>query len=709
MAQMSARSYARALLQEIEGHHGERQTARLTEQDEATVQKGAETFLNDILDHISNYEMEHRADFMAACESARLRIAAGQRGSMLHGVISLICLNLKLLDRRFQSPDQEAQREADEYCAALLADPWIKEAIRLVYRPAGHAADTSEARTWNDLDFGTLEYHKAGTTSFILKGRMSRAVNEAGSRPMLAVKCVLFPWNKLAAIARATDAYAATYGADELTSVIVKPIASSDRWVIMPFQPGETLGEHLSDFAAGHPSMAARLEEAHRIAAKLTAALHLLAGGVPVDAKKPQHQHLDLSPNNVILDRETGEFRLIDLGVNHLYSRQVGIAEHDDSVYIAPEIKNRRPESVTADAYSLGIILMEIVAGSPPRDGRTPEEIWTTSPILGRVLEDLIDERPDRRLLLGPDDRNFTFDALRTHLEFHFSLVRQESEAKDDHFSRPFAKYTPTSREVSTQFRQVMKWRRLGDARPRHEEYLLLFSVIATASWWFIAAKTALLKVDDVVTGELDLAAFAADAGLAANIIAFCQGLVAAKYYQTVLARLSVKEIPGRLARTTELLMRSMAIVAVPTTILSTFWADLYWIWPWTCAAGALAVTACNGITLRLATQTVRASGKEFSTVPEPGKVFARGFEQWWWTMLIYAITIIIIAAGVAVGLLQDIWAYVFILVVITVGVHYVSKCVGAGPAVRGSLARAFFGGERLAILARRDQAPGPG
>lgn len=701
MAQMSVRSYAGALLEEIEGRGPERQRRRLMAADEVTVQKGTETFLNDILDHISNYEMEHRAHFMTACDDARLRIASTP-GSLLHGVMALVCVTVKLLDRRFKSPDLGAQQETDAYCTGLFADPWLKEAIRVVYRPTNRAEQSAESRTWGDIDFGTIEYHKAGTTSFILKGRRSQAVNEAGARPLLAIKCVLFPWNKLAAIARATDAYAATYGTDAITSVVVKPISSSDRWVVMPFQEGQTLGEHLSAFEAGRPTIAARLRKAQQVAAKLTAALHRLAGGAPVGPTNPQSQHLDLSPNNVILDKETAEVRLIDLGINHLYSRQVGIAEHDDSVYIAPEIKNRRPESVTADVYSLGIILMEILTGSPPRDGRTPDEIWTTSPILGRVLEDLIDERPERRLLLRPATEEFAFDTLGEHLDFHFALVRQESEVRESDFAHPFAKYAPTSREVATQFKQVRAWRKLGDGHARFEEYLLLFSVIATASWWFIAAKTALLKFDDVVTGEVKLAEFVADAGLAANIIAFCQGLVAAKYYQTIFARLSVRAIPGGLATAAELLMRSMAVVAVPTTILSTFWEELYWIWPWTSAAGALAVTACNGITLRLATRTIRASRTEFSTIPERGKVFARGYEQWWWTMLIYAILIIILASGVAAGLLHDIWAYVFIAVVVTVGVHYVAKCVGAGPAVRGSLARAFFAGERMAILAQR-------
>ncbi|MBC6463829.1 hypothetical protein, partial [Actinomadura sp. HBU206391] len=46
-------------------------------------------------------------------------------------------------------------------------------------------------------------------------------------------------------------------------------------------------------------------------------------------------------------------------------------------------------------------------------------------------------------------------------------------------------------------------------------------------------------------------------------------------------------------------------------------------------------------------------------------------------------------------------------LLIITVGIHYISKCVIAGPTVRGELARAFATGERMALLRARGELSG--
>ncbi|MDN3357619.1 hypothetical protein [Actinomadura sp. DC4] len=193
---------------------------------------------------------------------------------------------------------------------------------------------------------------------------------------------------------------------------------------------------------------------------------------------------------------------------------------------------------------------------------------------------------------------------------------------------------------------------------------------------------------------------------LYADVIALSQGLVAAKFYQTVLARLTVRNIPGKLARFTEVLIRSMTVVAVPTTLLSTVSSSTYWMWPWTCAAGAVAVAACNCLTYFLADRILSAARDGLSTVPDADRKFARGYEQWWWTMLLYAFIIATIATGLQVGALKDRWAYVFVLVIITVGVHYAAKCAAAGPAVRGSIARAFSTGERIAVSSRHPSDP---
>ncbi|MFD3720776.1 protein kinase [Streptomyces sp. NPDC058674] len=698
-------AFADVLLAELNGRTTADGRRRIVETvDDSVMTAATVAILRDILDHITDYDFERtdNSTFSESLHAARQRLLDEPDGptAPVIGFVSLISLNVTLLARRFESPDAEKQRLADRYADSLFPDPAIGRAIELVYGPLGHPTTSpGEADFWSTVDFPSLRYHKAGTTSFILRGNKRVPDNEAGARSPLAVKCVLFPWNKLAAISRATDQYAQRYGAQSVSPQVVKPTASSGQWVLMPFQEGETLGEILAGFEAGSPVMAARIAMAEEVAGKVTTALHELACRTPVVDADPQRQHFDLSPNNVIIDAQ-GNAMLIDLGINHLYSRQVGIAEHDDAVYVAPEIKNNKKASQTADVYSLGIILMQILAGAPPRDGRTPEIIWSTSPNLGRLLEDLIEERPERRLLAVPHAQGLGYDILRQRLAFCFELVHQEPVAEASFLRYLASRVAPTSREFSTQFEQWRQCRDESEFRGPYDRYLLLFTTLSSLAWWFIVSKTALVTVQAIAVGEAE--GLPTGPELYAKVIALSQGLVAAKFYQTVLARVTTRGIPGFRARCTEVAMRSMALVAVPTTVLSTFSSDWYWVWPWTCAGGAVAVALSNWATWSTANDLLRKSEDFLSTTPDASRRFARGYEQWWWTMLLYAAIIATIGAGVQAGQLKDTPAYVFILVVITVGVHYGTKCAAAGPAVCGSIARAFSAGQRLEILRRR-------
>ncbi|MDX5566439.1 protein kinase [Streptomyces sp. ID05-04B] len=705
MSATPSEAFADVLLEELNGRTTPEGRRHLLETvDESVMTAATVAVLRDILDHITDYDFERtdNSKFSDACRTARLRLLDEPDGptAPVIGFVSLISLNVTLLARRFESPDAEKQRLADLYAGSLFPDLAIGRAIELVYGPVGHPATTSgEAGFWSTIDFSSLEYHKAGTTSFILRGYKRIPDNEAGARSALAVKCVLFPWNKLSAISKATDQYAQRYGAEAVSPQVVKPTASSGQWVLMPFQEGKTLGESLAEFEAGTPGMAARIAMAEYVADKITNALHELSCRQPIFEADPQRQHLDLSPNNIIIDPQ-GNAKLIDLGINHLYSRQVGIAEHDDAVYVAPEIKNNKKASQTADVYSLGIILMQILASTPPRDGRTPEIIWSTSPNLGRLLEDLIEERPERRLLAMPHEPGLRYDVLRQRLAFCFELVRQEPVAGESAAKYLAARIAPTSREFSTQFEQWRQWRDESAFRGAYDRYLLFFTALSSLAWWFIVSKTALATAADIVVGEAE--GLPAGSELHAKVIALSQGLVAAKFYQTVLARVTTRGIPGFRARCTEVAMRSMALVAVPTTVLSTFSPEWYWVWPWTCAGGAVAVALTNWAVWATANDLLDKSQKILSTAPDASRRFARGYEQWWWTMLLYAMIIATIGAGVQAGRLKDTSAYVFILVVITLGVHYGTKCAAAGPAVGGSIARAFSAGQRMEKLRNR-------
>lgn len=706
---LSGERVAQLLLREISGSATADETAALlvSGADERT--HGAELLLLQILDHTADHE---DGAFLSGCEEAidRLDAHTDPVDPPISGLLALICLNVRLLERRLGTNTQESLRETDEQCQTLFRQTRVGAAIKHVYRPA--EADSMPAEIWRDLDFESIDYHRAGTTSFIATTTTLRALDLSGARAKLALKCVLFPWNKLGTIARATESYAVTYGAARTTDVVVHPIASTERWILMPFQRGRTLHDLLVEFEAERPTVGRRIAKARETGLALLRALDELAAHEPITGTEAERQHLDLSPNNVIVVPGNDELRFIDLGRNHLYSRQVGIAEHDDSVYVAPEVKNRGP-APSSDLYSMGIILIRVLVGQPPRDGRVPDPIWEFSPALGRLLDDLIEANPRHRLLLvdQPDNHEFSLGPVREFFELTCDLAATEPEADAKSQNRWLARMLPASREVKAQYNQWLLTRRARADRFRTSSYLLFYSLVATVCWWFIATRTALFSIGDLV-GDMslnELVSFApkemaGEDAVAAGIIAFTQGLLGAKFYQTILARLTVRSVPGPVARVTEFLIRLMAVIPLPTTVIAVMW--LPQLWAWVSAVCALFVAAAHWL-ITVQANRISAAGVEsgLSTVPPLGRVFARGYEQWWWTMLLYALMVGVIALGLQNGWLQDTYAYVLGLAIVSIGIHYISKLVTAGHAIRGGLTRAFSTAERIAILKLRGEA----
>ena len=713
MQNASENDPARLLLNEISQENGPIDTERLRAMPRDERVKAAESVLRGILDHITEYEYD-RGDggFLDACMAAATRLTPTPDEALpqLRGLLHLIAVNVILLDARFKQPSMSRRIETDRFCSQIFEQSPVRGAVRAVYGPAAAPdvafaqASEVEREHWASIDFDSLRYYKSGTTSFILLCRSAKPQDETGAKAEYVLKCVLFPWNKLTAIAKATDDYAANYGRSYTPAeVVVQPFASTRLWVLMPFQPGETLHEHLDRFEQGNPSAGARIEKAAEIGSLIITALselngdwqYELDGGRPVDPEHRERQHLDLSPSNIILAPGSNRIRFIDLGPNNLYSRQVGIIEHDDAAYVAPEIKNRG-KSPVADVFSLGIILIRIICGYAPRDGRVPDVVWEISPAMGRLFEDLVEGDWNKRVLLIEAGQPFRYGPLREFLSTTFALIEAEPESSSNTWRRWSALLLPESRQI---WGQLEKWRiahALNAEGLSYERYLLIFSFIGTVCWWFVFAQTALFSDSSLAT--LHPNPLPKGVLLAADIICLAQGLIGAKFYFTILARLTVREIPGYLAAAAEVGIRAMAFISVPVTVVSVMWKP--WLWAWAIAVGALVVAGTNWLALTLANR-IYAAGQEseLSIVPPNGRLGARGFEQWWWTMLLYAIVIGVIAFGLQMNWLHDTGAYVFGLTLISIGIHYIAKFVVAGYAVRGGLARAFAAAERMNIL----------
>ncbi|MCA8971369.1 MAG: serine/threonine protein kinase [Planctomycetes bacterium] len=89
--------------------------------------------------------------------------------------------------------------------------------------------------------------------------------------------------------------------------------------------------------------------------------------------------HRDLKPSNILIDRETGEPKLVDFGIAKELdgattaegSRLTGTSEFFGTIrYASPEQVQRgtRDVSVASEVYTLGVLLFELIAGRLPYD-----------------------------------------------------------------------------------------------------------------------------------------------------------------------------------------------------------------------------------------------------------------------------------------------------------------------------------------------------
>lgn len=83
--------------------------------------------------------------------------------------------------------------------------------------------------------------------------------------------------------------------------------------------------------------------------------------------------HLDLKPGNILVDRG-GHAKLVDFGVAGLLGEEAGRRPFTPG-YASPELRDGEPASITADIYSLGVILGELLIGSRSDAEQTPIEL----------------------------------------------------------------------------------------------------------------------------------------------------------------------------------------------------------------------------------------------------------------------------------------------------------------------------------------------
>jgi serine/threonine protein kinase len=133
-------------------------------------------------------------------------------------------------------------------------------------------------------------------------------------------------------------------------------------WIVMEYVGGQSLRELLDESPSGLP-----LEEVMMVFGQLGAGVQYLHEQGIV--------HRDLKPANVFI--ENGLVKIGDYGLAKFISKSQrgGQTESVGTFhYMAPEIGNGQ-YGKEIDVYALGILLFEMITGSVPYDGESPQEI----------------------------------------------------------------------------------------------------------------------------------------------------------------------------------------------------------------------------------------------------------------------------------------------------------------------------------------------
>ena len=89
--------------------------------------------------------------------------------------------------------------------------------------------------------------------------------------------------------------------------------------------------------------------------------------------------HRDLKPSNIMVD-EDRQVRLMDFGLAKFLADDSAVTANGRMVgtfrYMSPEQMQGELLDARADLYSLGVLLYEMLAGRPPFDARSPQELW---------------------------------------------------------------------------------------------------------------------------------------------------------------------------------------------------------------------------------------------------------------------------------------------------------------------------------------------
>ena len=658
--------------------------------------------------------LEELADFYDECADQRIRGMAGLQ------------LFITSAEARYAEPDAEFParlerlREPDDY---LCDDAVVTALFDYCKLPPD----------WRDRLPG-LCFHKTGTTSVILQ-----------SNRAYALKVIRPRFQNVPTITAGTAQYKKRV---RLISHTVAPKIheSAPLWIVMSFIDGVTL----TQFAAEHLSTVKSIQVIRNSGDRgtlteeqLTSISDILDRVCTALSKcahaDPAIHHLDLSPDNIIVSTISGalDIRLIDFGVNYLLKEHVGSVGGLSRAqnFIAPELQTSScvaPE--LADVYSLGMILLELVAQHQFKKEQLTTEldaVWNRYPDIAELVEDMIEEHHPEARLTGTPRGAPIFEALTTKIREATNsaiLVRQltpDTRSPVDHvIDSLFNSIVPRdsikeliarwrgAAEGGEGLRRLLYWSVGVQATHLLAVSIFCWSVLffpakrlCTVLGWCLAAVNAPpLPPQIAQIGPVN-------GLLPGRLVALTFSFTLARYYANIFATVTLRDI--RLpslkpqVRRTEWLMRwHPAIGSLPI-----LWALVIdpKAWPYCCALGLVGIFFNNLATYRLAAGAYRVAVEQHEGNDESpftrSSTFLRerldDFDSWWFMILVYLICLVGLGVLLSRGVAQDEWMYAAIVCIINMFQMFRNNCTKMAPGVRTILRRTIWRLTRVEVFAR--------
>jgi serine/threonine protein kinase len=561
-----------------------------------------------------------------------------------------------------------------------------------------------------------LELHRAGTTSFILKSSANAKVLK-----ILRWKVMSNP-----DITLQTEMYADEYKDARYSPSVAK---SGKYYVVMDYVDGKTLAE-FAKARIGAATNSGR-ENSGVAMVRLTILIkvsQLLCNALAYYAEPPrQRQHLDLSPDNVLILEGNGDLsiRLIDFGFNSALKEGVTSAKRVVRAqrYIDPALlDNLDADTSQADIYSLGVMLLDLLTSNELTPSAALDHVWRSYPHFAPLIEDMIDKSGENRLvLMGPSrskPEKYLLVQRRLELEAQTELLVRKTAEQAPRWQKILSSFYPTdaigfiqegwsrwvgSKEAAASLESnspelATAWRaRTSDARR-----LVWHAGLASFFDWFTLAAGVVLIWGDLslhVTlanlldwqfhwGELVAAWPIIKARVPGRLVAMTFSLIASRFYLNLYSRMAVRQ----LSRFTDLMLRSLSWLIYVPFIVGTLFMPQWWAW--LSGTGALLVASVNWLCYSLAAQG-QDTKTDFDLPPTGTTVnFDGDFGNWGPGMAVYGVLLLFIGWLVWVGWANDGHIYALLTCAVNLWTYY-GVCLKRAPIARANCLRYFSRLER--------------